>query len=136
MTKFNSTHKFTAGAAFGAAALFSMLSFGSNAEAAQSVFSCEGSTAKRVVSCCHEMTRNHRPFWMIRSGKNCTQITVVCHKGKASTAATAAGLPVKRCYVKLEIDDNPNGGGNPPGDGGGTKRGDGRGPNTTSSSPN
>ena len=51
MTKFNSTHKFTAGAAFGAAALFSMLSFGSNAEAS-SVFKCEGTTAKRVVSCC------------------------------------------------------------------------------------
>jgi hypothetical protein len=133
MTKFNNTHKVTAGAAFGAAILFGMLSFGSSAEAAQSVFSCEGSTAKRVVSCCHEMTRNHLPFWMIRSGKNCNQITVVCH-AKASTASTAAGLPIKRCYVKLENDDNPNGGGGNPGDGSDTKRDGGRGPNTSSSS--
>jgi hypothetical protein len=134
MTKFNSTHKNSAGAAFGAAILFSILSFGSNAEAS-SVFKCEGTTAKKVVSCCHEMTRDQRPFWMIKSGKNCNQITVVCHKGKASTAATAAGLPVKRCYVKLENEDNMNGGGNP-GDDGGTKRGGGRGPNTPSSSVN
>jgi hypothetical protein len=135
MSKFNSTHTFTAAAAIGAAAVFSMLSFGSSAEAS-SVFKCEGTTAKKVVSCCHEMTRNHRPFWMIKSGKNCTQITVVCHKAKASTASTAAGLPIKRCYVKLENDDNPNGGGGNPGDGSGTKRDGGRGPNTPNSSPN
>jgi hypothetical protein len=134
MTKFNSTYKFTAGAAFGAAILFSMLSSGGSAEAS-SVFKCEGTTAKKVVSCCHEMTRNHRPFWMIKSGKNCNQITVVCQKGKASTAASVAALPVKRCYVKLENEDNPNDGGGNPGDGGGGKRG-GRSPNTPSSSAN
>ena len=47
MTKFNSTHKFTAGAAFGAAMLFSMLSFGSSAEAS-SVFSCTGTSLKKL----------------------------------------------------------------------------------------
>jgi hypothetical protein len=132
MSTIINTHKFTAAAAFGAAALFSMLSFGSSAEAS-SVLSCEGTTIKSVVSCCHEMTRDQRPYWMIRSGKNCDQV-VACRAKKAhATTAVAFVAPVKRCYVKL-ADENPNDGGEP-GDGGGTRRGGGRGPNNPSSSP-
>ena len=54
MSKFNNTHTFTAAAAFGAAALFSMLSFGGNAEAA-SVLSCKGASATKVASCCEKL---------------------------------------------------------------------------------
>ena len=68
MTNFNSTHKFTAAAAFGAAALFSMLSFGSNAEAAR-VSQLPGRlcqeqpcpVARRVVE------EKGRPLWMIQA---------------------------------------------------------------------
>ena len=135
MTNFISTYVLTS-AAFGIAAFFSVLSFNSSAEGS-SVFRCEGSTAKKVVSCCQEMTREHRPFWMVRSGKNCAQL-VGCHVKKAHSTSTvgavAAAAPVIRCYVKLD-NENPNDGGNPS-DGGGTKRGGGRGPNNPSSTPN
>ena len=74
MTKFNSTHKFTAGAAFGAAILFSMLSFGSSAEAA-SVFSCKGTSLKKVADCCEQMVKeNGRPLWMTQSGATCRSV--------------------------------------------------------------
>ena len=53
MSKFNHTHTFTA-AAFGAAALFSMLSFGGTAEAAN-VLSCKGASATKVASCCEQI---------------------------------------------------------------------------------
>ena len=58
MSKFNNTHIVIAAAAFGAAALFSMLSFGSNAEAA-SVLSCKGASATKVVSCCEKMVEEN-----------------------------------------------------------------------------
>ena len=131
MSKFNSTHMLTAGA-FVAAATLGILSFDSNAEATGSVFSCQGSTAKKVVSCCEEMTRNRLPFWMMKSGKNCTQITVVC-RAKA-TYSTVAGIPIKKCYVKNIDDENPNGGGGP-GDGISVTH-KGGGPNTPGSAPN
>lgn len=64
-------HKFIAAAAFGAAALFSMLSFGSNAEAA-SVLDCKGATAAKVASCCEKVVEEKgRPFWMIQAKMNC-----------------------------------------------------------------
>ena len=74
MTNFNSTHKFTA-AAFGAAALFSMLSFGGNAEAA-SVLSCKGASATKVASCCEKVVEENgrRPLWMIQARMNCHDI--------------------------------------------------------------
>ena len=48
MSKISYNRKFAAAAAFGATALFSMLSFGNSAEAA-SVFSCKGTSLKKVV---------------------------------------------------------------------------------------
>jgi hypothetical protein len=71
MSKFNNTRTFTA-AAFGAAALFSMLSFGSNAEAA-SVLDCKGATAAKVASCCEKVVEENgrRPFWMIQNRMDC-----------------------------------------------------------------
>ena len=94
MSKFNNTHKVTAAAAFGAAALFSMLSFGSTAEAA-SVLSCQGDTASKVKSCCEQLVKeNGRPFWMVQAGTTCSNL-VVCQRKS------------KRCYIKrpLEVHD-------------------------------
>ena len=82
MTNFNSTHKFTAAAAFGAAALFSMLSFGSNAEAA-SVLNCKGASATKIASCCEKVVEENgrRPLWMIQARMNChdTKVLVKCY---------------------------------------------------------
>ena len=70
MSTFNNTHTFTA-AAFGAAALFSMLSFGSTAEAA-SVLNCKGASATKVASCCEKIVEEKgRPLWMIQAKMNC-----------------------------------------------------------------
>ena len=82
MTHFTNTHKFTA-AAFGAAALFSMLSFGSNAEAA-SVLSCKGASATKVASCCEKIVEENgrRPLWMIQSRTNCHDRSIVKCKGR------------------------------------------------------
>ena len=72
MSKFNNTATFTA-AAFGAAALFSMLSFGSNAEAA-SVLSCKGSSTSQVELCCQKVVEEKgRPHWMIQAKTNCNE---------------------------------------------------------------
>lgn len=80
MTKFNNTHKVTAGAAFGAAILFSMLSFGSSAEAA-SVFSCKGTSLKKVADCCEQMVKeNGRPLWMTQAGATCRSVSVCWKK--------------------------------------------------------
>lgn len=100
MTNFSSTHKFTAAAAFGAAALFSMLSFGSNAEAA-SVASCKGNTAGSVISCCEKLTAGQRPLWMVQSRTSCSQVAV-CRGQKAGPIGIAAlAVPVKRCFVNV-----------------------------------
>ena len=118
MTNFNSTHKFTVAAAFGAAALFGMISFGSYAEAAQSVSSCRGGTAKAVVSCCNMLTKAQRPLWMIQTHSSCHEV-VVCGGKKNSDG---------RCYVRVTHRDNDGGDGDDGGeDGGGNPGGD---PNT------
>lgn len=81
MTNLNNAHKFSAAAVFGAAALFSMLSFGSNAEAA-SVFSCKGATASVVTSCCEKVVEERgRPLWMTQAKMNCHD-AVSCMVGK------------------------------------------------------
>jgi hypothetical protein len=74
MTNFNSTHKLTA-AAFGAAALFSMLSFSSNAEAS-SVLNCKGASATKIASCCEKVVEENgrRPLWMIQARMNCHDV--------------------------------------------------------------
>lgn len=112
MTNFNSTHKFSAAAAFGAAALFSMLSFGSNAEAA-SVLNCKGASAAKIASCCEKVVEENgrRPLWMIQARMNCHDAAIVKCEGR-------------QCYIRVvlingEDGNDEEGGGDP-----------GRGPNT------
>ena len=70
MTKIITSRTFTA-AAFGAAALFSIMSFGSGAQAS-SVLSCYGATANQAVACCDRMVeKNGMPMWMVQSGASC-----------------------------------------------------------------
>lgn len=96
MTRLNSPHKLAAAAAFGAAALFSMLSFGSNAEAAKSVTSCQGTSAGQVISCCkHIIAERGRPFWMIQTGGDCRK-HVKCEDGHGPN----------RCYIVLALKEN------------------------------
>ena len=95
MTKFNSTHKLTA-AAFGAAAIFSMLSFGSSAEASQGPLSCHASSAKKVMECCAETINNDRPSWMIKTGRSChTSFSASCVK-----KYSIAGVANLSCYLR------------------------------------
>ena len=96
MTNLNSTHKITAAAVFGAAALFSMLSFGGNAEAAQSLSRCQGGTAKAVVSCCDKLTEAQRPLWMIQTRSSCQQVVVCAGKQNSD----------RRCYVRITHREN------------------------------
>jgi len=109
MTNFTSTHKFSAAAAFGAAALFSMLSFGGNAEAA-SVTSCKGNTAGSVISCCEQLTAKQRPMWMIESRSSCSEVAVCRGKGGPIGVAALAVAP-QRCFIKVvyKVDDSANG---------------------------
>jgi hypothetical protein len=115
MIKFNNTNMFAA-AAFGAAALFSMLSFGGNAEAA-SVLSCKGASATKVASCCEKVVEENgrRPLWMVQNRMNCHEATVC--RGGGGTVGVAA-LVVNRCYIHVMLID---------GDGGNKKDGRGRG---------
>ena len=109
MSTIINTHKFTAAAAFGAVALFSMLSFGSNAEAAR-VSSCEGPTASKVKSCCEQLVKeNGRPVWMVQSGTSCKEATV-CRGGSVPFAVAA--LVINRCYIHVAYETKDEGGGN------------------------
>ena len=99
MSTIINTHKFTAAAAFGAVALFSMLSFGSSAEAAR-VSSCEGPTASKVKSCCEQLVKeNGRPVWMVQSGTSCKEATV-CRGGRGPIGIAALVIP-NRCYIHV-----------------------------------
>ncbi|MEQ1524617.1 MAG: hypothetical protein ABL936_25425 [Aestuariivirga sp.] len=115
MTNLNSTHKITAAAVFGAAALFSMLSFGSNAEAAQGLSRCQGGTVKAVVSCCDMLTKAQRPLWMVQTRSSCKEVVVCAGKQNSD----------RRCYVRITHKQN---------DGGDKKEGGDPGPNSTRSS--
>lgn len=98
MSKINSTHTFGAAVAVGAVAFFSMLSFGGKAEAASGIYSCQGATASKAVSCCEAYVKqNGRPFWMIQSGTNCHE-AVAC-RGKSGLPGITA-VAVKRCYIQ------------------------------------
>jgi hypothetical protein len=112
MTNLNSTHKIAAAAAFGAAALFSMLSFGSSAEAA-SVLNCKGASATKIASCCEKAVEENgrRPLWMIQSRMNCHDQAIMKCRAR------------QRYVTAIAID---GGGGNDE-EGGGDQ---GRGPNT------
>ena len=103
------TNRTIAAAAFGAAAVFSMLSFGSSAEAA-SVASCHGATLAKVVSCCEQLVKkNGRPFWMVQSGTSChdgrglpqRQGRFSWHRGSSSA---------KRCYIQVLLKVKEGGG--------------------------
>ena len=97
MSKFIENPRISTVAAIGAAALFSVLSFGGNAEAA-SVLSCKGSSASKVKSCCDQIVKeNGRPMWMIESGTSCRE-AAVC-KGGGSPLALVA-VVAQRCYIK------------------------------------
>ena len=102
MTNFTSTHKFSAAAAFGAAALFSMLSFGSNAEAA-SVLSCKGASAPKIASCCEKVVEENgrRPLWMIQARTNCHE-AAVCRKN--ARAVNAMCVSSSHAIVKASDD--------------------------------
>ena len=116
MSKFINNTKFTAAAAFGAAALLSMLAFGSTAEA-KSVLSCQGGTSKKVVDCCEKLVKeNGRPYWMIQAGTSCKK-AATCRGGPNDIAAIA--LVVKRCYIGRPLEGH---------EGHGPKE-DGKGPN-------
>ncbi len=109
MSKISNKHRITAAAAFGAAALFSLLSSGSSAEAA-SVASCRGATLAKVVSCCEQLVKkNGRPFWMVQSGTNC-RAAAVCHSGKSGLLAVAAAAPARRCYIQTILKIKEDGG--------------------------
>ena len=72
---------FNSGAIFGAAALLSILSFGSSAEAS-SVLNCKGDSASKVIACCEQaVSENGRPAWMALSRTSCSQ-TTICTKKK------------------------------------------------------
>ncbi len=111
MTNLTSTHKFSAAAALGAAALFSMLSFGSNAEAS-SVLNCKGASAAKIASCCEKVVAENgrRPLWMIQARMNCHDTFMVKCKGR-------------QCYVRVVHIDGEGGDNEEGGD-------PGRGPNT------
>ena len=101
MSKIGYNRKFAAAAAFGTAALFSMHSFGNSAEAA-SVFSCKGPTAKKVVACCEQITKeNGLPRWMVQSGISCRSAVVCWRKFKR------CGIQYK--YAEKELDDGDSG---------------------------
>jgi hypothetical protein len=97
MSKLNNTQKFTAAAAFGAAAIFSMLSFGSSAEAAINLSSCGGNTAGKAASCCERLTVAQSPLWMIQSRTSCRE-AVVCG-GRASSNEGRCRIRI-RYFVK------------------------------------
>jgi len=98
MSTIINTHKFSAAAAFGAVALFSMLSFGSNAEAAR-VSSCQGPTASSVKSCCEQLVKeNGRPVWMVMSGTSCSK-AVACRGGRGPISVAALVI-APRCYIQ------------------------------------
>jgi uncharacterized protein YfaQ (DUF2300 family) len=73
MSKFNNSRVFIAAAAFVTVAALSAFSFGGSAEAAGNPLSCQGKTAAKVVACCEQLTKDHRPFWMRSTGISCRE---------------------------------------------------------------
>lgn len=119
MSKISNIQKLTGAAAFGAAVIFSVLSFGSNAEAAINLSSCIGNTEGKVVSCCEKMTEERLPYWMIQSRTSCRE-AAVCHGGKGPAIAGIAAVAVKRrCHIQvllIEKEGGDNGGDDGPKD--------------------
>jgi hypothetical protein len=100
MCKINNAHKFNVAAAFGAAAIFGMLLFGSSAEAAKSAAGCQGATANQAMSCCEKFVKeNGRSLWMIQTRTSCRE-AAVCRGGKSGIIGIAE-IAVKRCHVRV-----------------------------------
>jgi hypothetical protein len=90
------TNRTIAAAAFGAAALFSMMSLGSTAQAS-SVLNCHGATAGQAASCCEQMVEEKgMPLWMMQAGTSCNK-AVVCHGGRLTIGAKS----LNRCYIRV-----------------------------------
>lgn len=110
MNRFNQTHMLTAAAAFGAVAFFSILTLDGSAEASTGLLSCQGDTAKKVVSCCEQIILKKRPLWMRQTQTSC-HAAVVCKVVKVygSTSLTHVSAPKtkKVCsIVKQAKNDN------------------------------
>ena len=106
-----STRTLTA-SAFVAAAAFSILSFGSTAQASGSLAGCTGPNAKKVIDCCQQVTAGHRPYWMLTSRVSCGG-AVVCKAGgggggiRLATRTAMVATP-KICSIVAIIEDNPS----------------------------
>jgi hypothetical protein len=77
MTKTNNL-RIISTAAFVAAATFSILSFGSAAQASGNPLSCHGPSGKKVMDCCAQMLgANRTPSWKVRAERTCHASFVV-----------------------------------------------------------
>ena len=104
MSKFNNIHKLTTASAIGAAAIFTMLSFGGSAEASGNVLNCQGPTANSVINCCKEMTREGLPLWMRQTATSCN-IAAEC-RGKKGGIPGIATITARRCYIVNTLMDS------------------------------
>jgi hypothetical protein len=107
ITMINNTDTFAA-AAFGAAALFNKLSFGSLAEPA-SVLNCNGSSAARVALFCEQVAEQHgrRPLWMIQNRINCHEMAkLVKCEGRQCYGAVASAIEGGDNVQHVERRDN------------------------------
>lgn len=98
--------------AFVAAAAFSILSFGSAAQASGSLAGCTGPNAKKVVDCCLRVTAVHRPLWMMTTRVSCSA-AVACKArgggGGIHLVSRAAVVATPRiCSIKIVLQDNPS----------------------------
>jgi hypothetical protein len=109
-------------ASFFAAAAFGALSIGPTAQAADSLNSCTGSSARKVIDCCQKIVRVHRPYWMIGTGASCAGAVVCSSNGsKAKDIAGAKSMKVKvkkTCHIEpyqkeIETKVQPSQGRNP-----------------------
>ena len=87
MSKFNNGRVIAAAATFAAAAMLSVFSFGSNANAAGNALRCQGETAAKVVACCEQLTKDHLPLWMKSTGTTCRK-AVRCQKERCIMVIT------------------------------------------------
>ena len=110
MSKINMQTTFSAAAAVGAVALFSLLSFGGKAEAASGIFNCRGTNASQVTSCCEKyVKKNGMPYWMIEAQTSCKQ-AAVCRKSKGGLYSIAVAVPAKPCFLQTPVKLKENGG--------------------------
>jgi hypothetical protein len=92
MTKSINVRIITA-AAFVAAATFSILSFGSAAQASGNPLSCHGPSGKKVMDCCAQMLgANRTPSWKVRAERTChASFVTTCSRNYAG---------VRGCFLK------------------------------------